>query len=321
MKAATISRTSAQQTATGAFATAVPAGIPDEALSRSSARVRIVDFLSLAKPRITFLVLVTTLVGFYLAVDGHVHPFLIWHTLLGTALVAGGASALNMVMEWRADARMRRTESRPIPAGRVTVSQGLVFGLVISAAGVLYLCAMVNLLTGTLALVTTVLYLFAYTPLKKLTSLCTVVGAIPGAIPPMMGWAAVRNSLDFPAWWLFAILFVWQLPHFLAIAWLYRDDYARGGFPMLPVLDPEGVRTGIQIIIQTVALLFLSVSPVFLGMFSFAYYLIAPLLGLIFLGMGVRLAVTKSKTSARHLLLTSVVYLPALLALMMFTKQ
>lgn len=279
------------------------------------------DFLQLTKPRITVLVVATSLVGFYLGAPGAVPVALLIHTLVGTALTAAGASALNMVIEWEADSRMRRTEKRPIPSGRLSVLQSLFFGSFLCLSGALYLWFLVNPLTSMLSAITALLYLFAYTPLKKRTSLCTIVGAIPGAIPPMMGWTAVRNSLDFQAWWLFTILFLWQLPHFLSIAWLYREDYERGGFPMLPVLDKDGKHTSRQIVLETMALLCITLLPATLGVFHQAYFLGASLLGLVFLFMGLKLAHTKSSSSARGLLLTSVIYLPCLLILMMLTKQ
>ena len=279
------------------------------------------DFLQLTKPRITLLVVCTTLVGFYLGTPSAVPVVLLLHTLFGTALTAAGASALNMALEWESDSRMRRTEKRPIPAGRLSVLQSIVFGSFLCLSGALYLWFLVNPLTSVLSMITALLYLFAYTPLKKRTSLCTIIGAVPGAIPPMMGWSAVRNSLDFQAWWLFAILFLWQLPHFLSIAWLYREDYERGGFPMLPVVDKDGGHTSRQIILETVALLFITLLPVTQGIFHRWYFLGALLLGLVFLFMGFKLAQTKSAGSARRLLLTSVVYLPCLLILMMLTKQ
>jgi heme o synthase len=279
------------------------------------------DFVILTKPRITLMVVATTLVGFYLAAPESVPVVLLIDSLLGTGLVASGASALNMVLEWEPDSRMKRTERRPIPSGRLSVLQGILFGSFLCFSGVLYLWFVVNPLTSGLAAITALLYLFAYTPLKKRTSLCTVVGAIPGAIPPMMGWTAIRNSLDFEAWWLFAILFLWQLPHFLAIAWLYREDYERGGFPMLPVLDKNGYRTSRQIILETIALLLITLLPVATGALERFYLIGALLLGLIFVYMGIHLARTKSAYSARRLLLTSVVYLPCLMVLMMLAKR
>lgn len=278
------------------------------------------DYVMLTKPRITALVVATTLFGFYLASNGPVNLLLLFHALLGTALVASGASALNMVLEWDADAKMRRTENRPIPSGRMTLLQAFSFGSAISVIGIVYLWISVNLLTSLLAMITVSLYLFAYTPLKKRTYLCTIVGAVPGAIPPMMGWTAARNALDGQAWWLFAILFLWQLPHFLSIAWLYREDYARGGFPMLPVLDPVGSRTSRHIILNTMALILVTLLPLVAGGFGVFYLSGALILGVIFLLMGIRLAMTKSNLSARHLLLASVIYLPLLFTLMLIDR-
>ncbi len=278
------------------------------------------DYIQLTKPRITFLVIVTTFIGFLLGSSGPVEYILLFHTIFGTALVAAGASALNMVLEWDVDARMRRTENRPIPSGRITVIHALFFGSVLSAVGLIYLLVFVNPLTSSLAAITLALYLFAYTPLKRKTSLCTVIGAVPGAIPPMMGWTAVQGSIGFQAWWLFCILFLWQLPHFLAIGWLYREDYARGGFPMLPVTDTNGIQTSRQVIINTLALIVVSLLPAFLGLSSPLYLAGALILGILFLIMGIRLSQTKSSLSARQLLLASVLYLPLLLSLLVLDK-
>jgi protoheme IX farnesyltransferase len=292
-----------------------------KAMLISVRRVSFPEFLSLTKPRITLLVVCTTLVGFYLGAPDAVPVWLLIHTLLGTAWIAAGASALNMAFEWEPDSRMRRTENRPIPSGRVSALQAICFGSALCFAGALHLFLFVNALTSVLSMITALLYLFAYTPLKKRTSLCTVVGAVPGAIPPMMGWTAVRNSLDFEAWWLFAILFLWQLPHFLSIAWLYREDYERGGFPMLPVIDKDGRQTSRQIILETLALLCITLLPATLGVFDQFYFVGAFFLGVVFLYMGIRLARAKNAFSARRLLLTSVLYLPSLLILMMIAKQ
>jgi protoheme IX farnesyltransferase len=279
------------------------------------------EYAKLTKPRITALVVATTLIGFYLASSGPMNFWLLLNALIGTALVASGASALNMVLEWDADSRMRRTEQRPIPSGRLTILQSFSWGSALVVSGVFYLWISVNLLTSLLAIITVNLYLFAYTPLKRRSYLCTAVGAIPGAIPPMMGWTAARNSLDPQAWWLFAILFFWQLPHFLSIAWLYRDDYARGGFPMLPVLDADGSRTSRHIITETVALVLVTMLPAISGNLGHLYLTGAILCGCIFLYMGIRLAISRSSMDARRLLLTSVIYLPVLLALMMIDKK
>ncbi|HSE43508.1 MAG TPA: heme o synthase [Acidobacteriota bacterium] len=287
----------------------------------ASARITsVMDYLQLTKPRITFLVILTTFIGFLLGSKGPIEYVLLFHTILGTALVAAGASALNMVLESDADARMRRTENRPIPSGRLTSIQALSFGAILSAAGLLYLVIFVNPLTSALAAVTLVLYLFAYTPLKRKTSLCTVVGAIPGAIPPMMGWTAVQGSIGFQALWLFSILFLWQLPHFLAIGWLYRDDYARGGFPMLSVTDTECTQTSRQVIVNTIALIAVSLLPAFIGLSGKIYFAGSLVLGILFLMMGIRLSQTKSSMSARQLLLASVLYLPLLLSLLVLDQ-
>jgi protoheme IX farnesyltransferase len=287
----------------------------------ASARVSsIMDYLQLTKPRITFLVVLTTFIGFLLGSPGPIEYVLLFHTILGTAMVAAGASALNMVLESDTDARMRRTENRPIPSGRLSAIQALSFGAVLSAAGLLYLVICVNVLTSGLAAATLILYLFAYTPLKRKTSLCTVIGAIPGAIPPMMGWTAVQGSIGFQALWLFCILFLWQLPHFLAIGWLYREDYARGGFPMLPVTDTDCVQTSRQVIINTIALIAVSLLPAFVGLSGKIYLAGAVILGIIFLMMGIRLSQAKTSLSARQLLLTSVVYLPLLLSLLVLDQ-
>jgi len=281
----------------------------------------LLEYVKLTKPRITALVVATALIGFYLASSGPLNLWLLLNALIGTALVASGASALNMVLECDADGRMRRTEQRPIPSGRLSVLQSFSFGSALVLIGVFYLWISVNLLTSLLAIITVNLYLFAYTPLKRRSYLCTAVGAIPGAIPPMMGWTAARNSLDPQAWWLFAILFFWQLPHFLSIAWLYRDDYARGGFPMLPVLDSDGSRTSRHIITETIALILVTLLPALSGNLGHLYLVGAILSGCIFLYMGVRLALSRSSADARRLLLTSVIYLPVLLALMMIDKK
>lgn len=279
------------------------------------------DYMELTKPRITTLVLTTTLVGFYLASTGPLDFLLLLHTLIGTGLVAAGASALNMALEYDNDGKMRRTENRPIPSGRLTPIQALSFGGLISVVGVLYLFIFVNLLTALLGAVTSGLYLLAYTPLKTRTPLCTMVGAVPGAIPPMMGWTAVQNHVGFGACWLFAVLFLWQLPHFLSIAWLYKEDYARGGFPMLPVVDITGARTSRHIILETLALIAVSILPALLGFFSMVYLAGALALGAFFFVMGVRLVMNQNTLWARRLLLASVIYLPLLLGLMMIDKS
>jgi protoheme IX farnesyltransferase len=274
------------------------------------------DYLILTKVRITALVLVTTAAGFLLASSARVDPALLVWTLLGTGLAASGAAALNQFLERDADARMRRTAGRPIPAGRMTPARGLAVGIGLSVVGVAVLVLFVNVLTGLLALATVLLYVGVYTPLKRMTPLNTIIGAIPGAIPPVMGWTAVTGEAGLPAWVLFAILFLWQLPHFLAIAWIFRDDYRLGGFPMLPVLDPDGEATGRQVALYCAALVPVSLIPTFLGLAGPIYFFGALLLGLAFLGAGLMMAVRRRGKEARRVLLASVTYLPLLLALM-----
>jgi protoheme IX farnesyltransferase len=280
----------------------------------------IADLWSLTKPGITRLVLITTGVGFYLGASGSLDLFLFVHAVLGTALLAAGTNALNQYAERRVDAEMKRTKERPLPAGRLRSSTALVFSVGISVAGTIYLVVLVNLLTAALGAAALLIYIFAYTPLKRRTWLCTVVGAVPGAIPPMMGWTAVTGRLDALAWVLFGIVFLWQMPHFLAIAWLYRQDYARAGFPMLPVIDSEGKRTARQIIIYTLALVAVSLLTTVMGLTGAIYFFGALTLGLAFLVLGVALAATRTGLSARRLFLGSVLYLPVLLILMVVDK-
>lgn len=283
-------------------------------------RRRWADLLALTKPRITALVLVTTGVGFYLATTGAVDVALLLHTLLGTALLAGGTNALNQYAERGPDARMKRTRDRPIPSGRLAPGAALAFAAAISALGALYLAVAVNPLTALLGALALGMYVFLYTPLKRRTWWCTIVGAVPGAIPPLMGWAAVRGDVGAVAWVLFGIVFLWQLPHFYAIAWIYRSDYARAGFPMLPVVDTNGSRTGRQVVASTLALVAVSVWTSVLGLTGALYLVGALALGAGFLGFGVWLAGQRSGSSARRLFLASVVYLPVLFLLMVVDK-
>ncbi len=283
-------------------------------------RAQLADALALTKPGITGLVLVTTAVGFYLGAAGTFDLPLLLHALLGTALLAGGTNALNQYAEREADGQMKRTRARPLPAGRLRPSVALAFATAISLAGAVHLAVAVNLLTALLGAAALVIYVFLYTPLKRRTSLCTIVGAVPGAIPPLMGWAAIRGELDVLAWVLFAIVFFWQLPHFLAIAWLYRQDYARAGFPMLPVLDPTGSRTARQILLYTLALVLVSLLTTVLGLTGAIYFFGALTLGLGFLALGLALAFGRGGHQARRLFLGSVIYLPVLLILMVVDK-
>jgi protoheme IX farnesyltransferase len=296
--------------------------------SRSIARGRVADYAELTKPRITLMVVITALVGFKMSamtMGGQVvtasgaaygSMLLLLNALIGVGLVAAGASALNQLMERDIDRRMRRTANRPLPAGRLAPEQALVFGSALVVGGVVWLAAAVNLLTAGLAAFTAASYLLLYTPLKQHTSLSTLVGAVPGAMPPVLGWTAASGSIGGGAWALFAILFVWQLPHFLAIAWLYRDDYARGGLPMLPVIDADGHLTSRHIAVTSACLLPISLAPTLLGLTGMVYFAGAALLGVVMLGLGIRLAGTRLATHARQLFLASLVYLPVLLALM-----
>jgi protoheme IX farnesyltransferase len=274
----------------------------------------------LTKARLTFLVLLTTLVGFYMGMQGEMAYGLMFHTMLGTALVASGAAALNQYLERDHDAHMRRTENRPLPAGLLKPDTVLVLGGACSGAGLIYLAFGVNLLTSLLGAVSLVSYLFIYTPLKRVTSLNTLIGAIPGALPPLMGWTAARGEISIAGWSLFAILFFWQLPHFLAIAWIYRDQYARAGYVMLPVVDPQGHRTASLTVSHTLGLLSISLFPALLGLAGWGYLLGALLLGTIFLGLAIRFARRLDLSTARTLFLMSIIYLPLLLGLLVIDK-
>lgn len=287
----------------------------------AAARSRLADFCELTKPRMNFLVVVTTMVGFFMGMKpGFTDWALLAHCLIGTALAAAGASVLNQYVEREYDALMRRTANRPLPAGRVSAVEALLLGVALSAGGTLYLAALVNPLTAMLGAVTIATYVFLYTPMKRWSTLCTVVGAVPGAIPPMMGWTAVTDSVSPEAWALFGILFFWQMPHFLAIATLYRDDYARGGFKMLPVVDEELEVTGRQTVLYGMALIPVSLLPLAFRMAGAGYLLAAVVAGLVFLGFGINCAHRKRRVDARRLFLVSIIYLPALLAVLMLDK-
>ena len=278
------------------------------------------DYWTLTKPEVNFLVLVSTLVGFYLASPGPLDFFRLLHTLMGTLLVASGTGTLNQYIERQSDKRMRRTANRPLPAGRLRPAQALWFGIALAGLGGWELWAFANPLSSTLAVSTLAAYLALYTPLKKRTPFCTLVGALPGAMPPLIGWAAVRNSLDLDAWVLYAILFLWQFPHLLAIAWMYREDYARAGLQLLPSNDHEGRTTAGQILGYSLALIPASLMPAFLGQAGKAYLVGALVLGLGFFLFAVRLALHRSNSFARRLVLASIVYLPVVFALLMVDK-
>src|SRR5271163_5995 len=277
-------------------------------------------FSDLVKARLTTLVLLTTAVGFYIGERGVMNFVLFFNTLTATALVATGAAALNQLLERDYDAKMRRTQSRPLPSGRLQPTTVAIFGGVCSVVGLVYLALAVNLLTSVLGAVTLVSYLFIYTPLKRVTWLNTAIGAVPGALPPLMGWTGARGELSSDGWALFAILAFWQLPHFLAIAWIYREDYARAGFKMLPGIDPQGQRTGRQAVWHTLGLLPVSLCPFIFKLTGPAYLIGALALGLAFIWFAVRFSRGHTMLRARQLFFASIMYLPALLTLMVLDK-
>ncbi len=279
------------------------------------------DYLELTKPRITLLILICTAVGYWFGSDPSFHWTILTHALLGTALLASGTSALNQWYEVDSDAKMLRTRKRPLPAGRMKRSHALAFGLLLSAAGFVDLWYGTNLQAAAFALLTLLVYLLVYTPLKQRSSACTTVGAIPGAMPPLIGYAAAGHGIDCRALALFLILFVRQFPHFDAIAWLYRDDYTRGGIRMLPVVDPDGESTGKRVVVCSLILIPISLIPIILGMTSSPYAVPAIAAGLGVFYFGARLKREKTSTRARALLLATVFYLPLLFAAMMIDRS
>ena len=278
------------------------------------------DYFTLTKPSITRLVVGTTAAGYYLAMHGPLDLARLVHTLIGTMLVASGTNALNQWWERDVDARMHRTRARPLPAGRLSPRGAFAFALTISVLGVGYLAALVNGLTAFLAAATLASYVLCYTPLKKRTSWNTLIGAVPGALPILGGWTAATGRLAPGGWALFLVLFLWQIPHFFALAWMYRDDYRRGGLRMLSLEDPDGRRTGRQAALYTTALLAASLALMPLGVAGAPYAAGALALGLAFLTFGGRMALAPSAQSARRLFLASVVYLPALLLALVLDK-
>jgi heme o synthase len=284
------------------------------------ARTRASDYVALAKPRLNLLVIVSALAGYVMGGGGAASPLLLLALLVGTALVAGGASAFNQVIEREPDALMKRTRLRPLPDGRLHVAESLVFAALLSVSGLLILAAGANGLSAAVALATLLSYVAVYTPLKRRTSFATVIGAIPGALPPVIGWAAATGTLSRGGWVLFGIVFLWQLPHFLAIAWIYRDDYARAGFPMLPVIEPDGRSTGRQALLYTAALLPLSLAPTIAGMAGTVYFIAALVLTLGFLALSFQFARTRSLPAARRLFFASIAYLPVLWILMIANR-
>jgi protoheme IX farnesyltransferase len=278
------------------------------------------DLVALTKPRVVAMVLVTTLVGYDVGLTGSADYLRMIHLLIGTLLAAGGTLALNQYWERDIDARMDRTRARPLPAGRLQPLEALLFGVALTLLGTAYLAALVGALAALVTAATAILYLFAYTPLKQRTALCTLVGAVPGALPPVAGWAAARGDVALGVWVLFGILFLWQLPHTLSIARLYREDYARAGVRVLPVIDPDGASTERQIVLACVALLTVSVLPTVIGWTGPIYLAGALVLGLAFAAVGIVQARTPSARAARHVLLASLLYLPLLLGLLAFDR-
>jgi len=281
---------------------------------------RATDFFSLTKPKLTSLVLFTTFVGFYSGIPTSIPLFLLLHTMIGTSLIAGGAGAFNMYLERELDALMKRTALRPLASGRLKSSHALLFALVISVGGFIYLFFFVNHLTSLLSAIIFISYLFLYTPMKTKTWWCTPAGAVPGALPIVMGWSGARGHLSLEAWLLFAIVFLWQLPHFYSIGWMYREDYAHAGLPVLSVVDWSGKRTGRQAVIFIVILVALTLLPTHIGLAGPIYLIGALILGIVFLAFGIRFACLRDQPAARRLFIVSALYLPALLILMMLDK-
>ena len=281
----------------------------------------VTDLFELVKARLTSLVLLTTAVGFYLGSGSTVDYSALFRVVFGTAAAAAGAAALNQWWERKADALMHRTKMRPVPAGRMRPAEALALGFVFSIFGIGYLALTCNALSAVLAAITITIYIFAYTPLKRASTANTIVGAIPGAIPPVIGWAAARGAIDAGAWSLFLILLLWQLPHFFAIAWMYREDYSRAGFRMISSDDLSGERSASQSVLFCILLLILGGLPAFVGIVTFAYLPIELLLGGLFIAVAMRFLRVRTREAARLLFITSIVYLPLLLAALVLTKS
>ena len=281
---------------------------------------RVADFFELTKPRIVLMVLVTAFVGFYVGSERIANYLELLHMLIGTALAAGGTLALNQFLERDTDAMMMRTRRRPLPDGRVQPAEALWFGSLVTLAGLAYLALAVNPQSAWVAASITGSYLLIYTPMKRKSALCVPVGAVPGALPPVIGWVAARGSFDTEAWVLFAIMFLWQVPHTLAIAQLYREDFAKAGIKFLPVIEPEGGSANRQILLHCAALLVVSLLPTLLGLAGAIYFVVALMLGLGLLANGVSLARASTRSGARRLLLASLIYLPVLLIVLALNR-
>src|SRR5882672_4169140 len=295
--------------------------IVDSPIVASSRPNFVSDLAELVKARLTLLVLVTTAVGFYLGAEPPIDYKALFQTVFGTAAAAAGAAALNQWWERRADALMQRTKTRPIPAGRMAPLPALVLGATLSVFGVVYLAIVCNALSAALTAITVAIYLFAYTPLKRASTANTAVGAVPGAIPPMIGWAAACGNIGAGAWALFAIVFLWQLPHFFAIAWMYREDYSRAGFRMISSDDRSGERSASQSVFFCILLLVIAGLPTFLGIATFVYLAIELLLGGLFVAVAMRFLRMRTPSAARSLFIASIVYLPLLLGALVLTKS
>jgi protoheme IX farnesyltransferase len=296
------------------------AAIQNPNLVPSRGRV-VADLAELVKARLTLLVLLTTAVGFYLAAESPIDYIALFHVVFGTAAAAAGAAALNQWWERRLDALMHRTRTRPVPAGRMRPLEAFMLGAVLSIFGVVYLAVACNILSAALTAITIVVYIFAYTPLKRTSTANTAVGAIPGAIPPMIGWAAARGTIDAGAWSLFAILILWQLPHFFAIAWMYRDDYSRAGFRMISNDDRTGERSASQSVFFCILLLVIAGLPASLGVVTMLYVPVELALGGLFIAVAMRFLRLRTPASARLLFIGSIVYLPLLLGALVLTKS
>ena len=295
-------------------------GTATEGFVPLSAKARAGAYVELTKPRITTLIVLTSAAGFAMGSVGGVNYVGLAHAMIGIALLSSGIATLNQFMERDLDGLMRRTADRPLPSHRLFPFEALWFGVTLTALAEGYLALFVNVLTALLGLTVIAGYLFVYTPLKTRTTLSTALGAFPGAMPPLMGWTAARGKIDVAAWVLFAILFLWQFPHFLAIAWMYREDYGRAGIRMLPVVEPDGRVTGQQIIAYATMLVPVSLLPAILGISGRIYLFVALLLSLLFLASSIRAALSKSNQHARQLLLASVIYLPLLFGVMVLNR-
>jgi len=289
-------------------------------IKTTGVREKLAAYLELTKPRIAFMLVLTSAAGFYLGSTDGFNIWLFVNAMIGITLLAFGVATLNQLWERKTDALMERTAKRPLVVGKITANEALIFGVLQCAVAEIYLAFLVNGLTAILGLIVIVGYVLLYTPLKTRTSASTAIGAIPGALPPLMGWTSASGEITLGAWILFALLFVWQFPHFLAIAWMYREQYAKAGILMLPVVEPAGKITAKQIVIFTILLLPISVAPFFIGLAGLVYLIGASLLGIWFLSASINAARAKSNEKARKLLLVSVIYLPLIFLLMVFNK-